>query len=163
MDRRGLEELRAGIAEIAQRISAPKETLPGYGRSRDLAHPHIEVASRGCHFVVVERGEELERNTFTELDDLLYAVFRHVTWSMASDLELRNRILGKDHRRLIFQHQISLLSEFDESWGCAGGRKLSGRCRTIRLWTKPNRAGDIEFSTQPCRQNADPFAPDIAT
>ncbi len=67
--------------------------------------------------MVVERGEELERRTSTELDDLLYAVFRHVTWSMASDFELRNRDQGKDPRRLLFRQQISLLFALDESWG----------------------------------------------
>lgn len=113
-----LTSIQQSIESLAERISAPVDLLPTYGRSIDGAHPHIEVDARGMHFVVIERGCELERKTTRDLDELLCWVFDSVTFSMACSFELKNRISGQDSRRLMWQHQLELLRRLNESWSC---------------------------------------------
>jgi len=97
--------------------AAGHHSLPTYGHTEDGARPHIEVDSRGYHFVVVERGQELSRFTTHDLDDLLNQVFRTVTFSLACDYELAHRIETQDSRRLLFQREVELLSHLSPSWG----------------------------------------------
>jgi hypothetical protein len=111
-----LEEIRERVNALAERIGAPAQHLPTYGRSDDLARPHVEVDERGYHYVVVERGQELERRTFSELDDLLYRIFRGVVAAMATDYELDHRASGQDFRRVLFVKRFELLAQLSPEW-----------------------------------------------
>ena len=106
-----LAEIEAAVTEVADRINPREYYLPTYGRSEDLARPHIETAARNMSYVIVERGTELQRRTTTDLDTLLYWIFRDVTFSMAVDYEVAHRIEGQDFRILLFQHQLHLLQD----------------------------------------------------
>ena len=106
---KSLGGLRKAITHLAERIGAPNSLLPTFGNSLDGAHPHIEVDARGLHFVVVERGQELDRKTTSDPNQLAYWVFQSVTFSMASDFELKNRIKKQDCRRILFLKQEELL------------------------------------------------------
>ena len=47
-----------------------------FGNQEDLAKPNIEVDGLlNFHFIIVERGNELERRITKNLDDLLYWIF----------------------------------------------------------------------------------------
>jgi protein-S-isoprenylcysteine O-methyltransferase Ste14 len=114
---KSLTEIKAEVDRLAATIGATgNHVLPTYGHTEDFARPHVEVDSRGYHFVVVERGHELERFTTDELDDLLYRVFESVTFSLAFDYELVHRIGTQDCRRLGFQRQTELLSQLSKRW-----------------------------------------------
>lgn len=93
--------------------------LPTYGFSKDAAHPHIEIDSTSYHWVVVERGHEQDRFSTAELDALLERVFTTVTFELATAYELAHRAGSADCRRLIFQHQIKLLSMLSPRWAQA--------------------------------------------
>jgi hypothetical protein len=98
-------------------IHAPQHLYPTYGRSADGALPHIELDDSGTfHFVVVERGRELERQTTTELDDLLFWIFDTITFSMACTFELANRNHSQDFRRVLFSKQEELLGRINMNW-----------------------------------------------
>lgn len=112
-----LPEIKADIERLAARIGAPARNLPTYGRTEDFARPHIEVDGRGYHFVVVERGQEIERRTTNDFDELLYNVFGSATFSIASDYELENRIENQDSRRILFSRQVELLAALSPAWG----------------------------------------------
>jgi hypothetical protein len=121
---RTLAELKSEVDRRAAIIGAQAAyELPTYGRSEDLARPHLEVDSRGYHFVVVERGQELERLTSRDLDEILFRVFQTVTFGLASAYELANRVEGQDTRRLLFQKQVELLSRLSEQWGQRQARR----------------------------------------
>lgn len=91
--------------------------MPNYGYSNDGAHPHIEVDNFGSlNYVIIERGEELERKITDKLDDLLYWIFSSVTFSLACNIELKNRIEDKDCRRIMFENQEELLGQLNENW-----------------------------------------------
>lgn len=108
--------LRIGgeVARRAALIGAPESSLPTYGQSDNFTRPHIEVDNRGHHRVVVERGEELDRVTTTDLDELRYRVFEGVTFGLACSSELAHHDESKDGRRLIFRRQEELLGKLSK-------------------------------------------------
>ncbi len=111
-----LPEIKAKVDDLAVKIGASGDVLPTYGHSEGAARPHIEVDARGYHYVVVERGEELERMTTTDLDDLLYHIFEAITFSLAGKYEATHRIPGQDFRIVLFKHQTELLSALSPQW-----------------------------------------------
>lgn len=112
-----LEDIKRKVDELAAKLNAPSDLLPTYGYSRDFAYPHIEIDSVGLlHFVVVERGQQLERKTTDNLDTLLYWIFSGVTFSMSCTYELEHRIEDKDCRRIMFDKQEELLGTLSDTW-----------------------------------------------
>ena len=78
------------------------------GHTEDFARPHVEVVGPLLHYVVVERGQELLRESFQELEEeLLFRVFKDVTFQMAATFELRNRRPSEDSRRLLFEDSLT--------------------------------------------------------
>ena len=76
----------------------------------------MEVDGPLFHYVIVERGEELVRETFGEVEELLARIFRDVTFQMASHFEVRNRRPNEDSRRLLFAKQLELLGVLSLAW-----------------------------------------------
>jgi len=111
-----LDEIKGKVNDISLLIEAPEELLPTYGISRDFAYPHIEIDEIGYHFVIVERGEELNRKTSKDIDDLMYWVFESVTFSMASDYELKHRVENQDSRKLLFKTQLDMIGKISEKF-----------------------------------------------
>ena len=112
-----IAKIKIEVDCLAAKIGALGYCLPTYGCSEDSARPHIEVDASGYHYVVVERGQELKRITTLDLNELLYQIFEAITFSLACDYELAQRIETQDCRRLIFQYQVGLLSKLSEEWG----------------------------------------------
>ncbi len=111
-----LPKIEAEINRLAAIVGAAGYVLPTFGRTEDGARPHIEADAHGYHYVVVERGLELQRNTTRDLDELLYHVFKSVTFSLACDYECAHRIASQDCRRQLFARQIELLSSLSPAW-----------------------------------------------
>lgn len=122
MELLALTEIKAEIDRRASRIGASGDFLPSYGHTRDFGYPHIEVDSRGYHYIVTERGIELTHIATRQLDELLYQVFEPVTHSLASRYEASHRKKGQDPRRQLFQYQAGLLAKLSPQWAerCAG-------------------------------------------
>lgn len=119
-------KIKKEVDKIADLISAPLNSLPTYGFSRDMAHPHVEIDKIGnLHYVVVERGTEIERRTTNNLDELLYWIFQSVTFSIASEYELNNRIESQDCRRLMFSKQLDILRLINSNWAASGEKEIS--------------------------------------
>lgn len=112
-----LSEIKTEIDRLAAQINASGDVLHTYGRSEDGARPHIGVDRRGYHYVTVERGQELERLTTSDPNELLFKVFENVTFSLACKCELPYRIENQDSRRILFQRQVELLSMLSSDWG----------------------------------------------
>ncbi|MEQ1725396.1 MAG: Imm63 family immunity protein [Sphingopyxis sp.] len=81
----------------------------GYGS------PYIEVLD-AYHFVIEERGFELERRITNDLDELLYWIMRGLTTAMAWDYEMQNRREGEDSRRQAFAKDVELLGRLSSHW-----------------------------------------------
>ena len=67
-----LAEIKTEVDRLAAMIGAAGYVLPTYGQTEDFARPHIEVDSRGFHYVVIERGQELSHLILNTLDELLF-------------------------------------------------------------------------------------------
>lgn len=118
MTMKTLTEIEDEVDRLAEIIGATGHlSLPTYGWTREAGYSHVEADARGYHLVTVERGEELERITTNDLDDLLYHIFADVTFDMANAYELAHRIETRDSRRVLFRKQVELLSELSEHWG----------------------------------------------
>ena len=110
----GLDAVRASATDYAHRLGIRNLTIDSAPRGD--GSPYIEI-SDAYHFVVEERGLELERRKTRDLDELLYWVFDGVTFTVASSFELRNRRPNEDSRRQLFAKQEELLNLASEAWG----------------------------------------------
>ena len=106
---KSFQEVEKEVAKLARRVGASLHDLPTYGVSRDFGYPHIEVKDGLYHYVVVERGEERERRSSADFDDLVYWIFKSVTQSMAFFPEDMTGIRDQDCRRVAFPKQIQLM------------------------------------------------------
>ena len=111
-----LNDIKLLVDKLAVKIGVKDALLPTYGYSKDGAWPHIEIDGDIFHYIVLERGNELRRDSTLNLDQLLYWIFADVTFSMAMDYELVHREKGKDFRRIMFAHQEELLGLLNDEW-----------------------------------------------
>jgi hypothetical protein len=116
MTKYSLDEIKKKVYELAMKIDVPSNLLPTYGQQIWDAHPYIEVDNLFMYYIISERGEEYERKMTDNIDELLYCIFSSVTFSMASDHELKNRIEDKDCRRIMFAKQEQLLGQLNDNW-----------------------------------------------
>jgi len=112
-----LLEVKKLVDELASKIQAPKYLLPSYGESLDNAHPYIDV-ERGGFFLYLakERGQEVLRYVTKDIDDLLYKIFKDITFSIAIRYELANRVNEQDSRRIHFAERERLLGILSPDW-----------------------------------------------
>jgi Immunity protein 63 len=111
-----LQTLESRVFELAATINAPKGMLPTFGSSDQTGRPSIELRSGVIIYAERERGHLVRDRVPDSEDDLLYWVFRSVTFSMAREWELRHRIQGQDPRRQLFIRQLELLARLDPRW-----------------------------------------------
>lgn len=90
-------------------INAPSKYLPTYGYTKDYAQPYIEIDNLDIfHYVIIERGQELERKTTDKIEVVLKWIFIDITFEMASVFTSNNSKPNIDHRRILFQSQEKL-------------------------------------------------------
>lgn len=111
-----LGTIKREVDRLAALIDAPERSLPTYGRSEDMARPHIEVAGPQMSWVVVERGKEWERRTTDEMDELLFWIFRAVVAEMSSTFAARHPVEGREFRYPMFKKELELMSRLSPEW-----------------------------------------------
>jgi hypothetical protein len=111
-----LKQFEDAARMMAGSIGAPAEYLPTFGHSRDGACPHIEYKNDQYHYVIIERGQELERISSPDPHEILYHVFQGVTFSMAVDYEIHHRQFGQDVRRVMFAAQEETMGRISTLW-----------------------------------------------
>ncbi|MDB5974396.1 MAG: immunity 38 family protein [Nevskia sp.] len=116
MIRFDLESVQAEVERLAQLISARADQLPTYGTSEGSGRPHVESFASGYYYVVAERGTEHSRTPLPHKEELLYWIFRDVSFSVASEYELKHRIPGQDSRRILFAKNLELLEKLNPQW-----------------------------------------------
>jgi hypothetical protein len=118
-------EIEADVTALGELIGASKHDLPTYGASRDSGYAHVEVENGLYHYVVVERGQELERRSSATYGDLLYWIFESATHSLAFAYELGNRVEDQDCRRIAFPKQIELMKKLSSEMGARLEMKIA--------------------------------------
>jgi hypothetical protein len=119
-----LQEIEADVAKLASRVGAHRDDLPTYGSSRDGGYPHVEVDAGLYHYVVVERGQERERRSSADYNDLLYWIFQDVTFKLAFLFAPTGRE-DRDYRRVAFPHQIQLMRRLGPDMGKRMEREIA--------------------------------------
>lgn len=108
-----LRAVEAIVCSLGVLIQAPPGLLPTFGYNEDVARHEVRVDAAGYHLIVVERGQELQHYTTSDLRELLLWIFKGVTFTMAGQYELENRIERQDFRILLFAKQVELLKQLD--------------------------------------------------
>lgn len=110
------DTLRNMFYEACKKINAPENKV--YYRttpSQDGA-AHVKIDDDGYHYIVTERGKELNHQTTLDPDELLYWLLSDVVFYMASKYELDNRMPNQDSRRLMFKKEVDLFKKLDQGW-----------------------------------------------
>jgi len=111
-----LDEVMDLIYKIGARISLSKEALANFAdQSADCGAPHIRC-DHSYHWIVLERGKEIEHRQTPVLDDLLYWAFEATTFALAVKYELQHRNLAEDNRRIMWRYQLDLLQKLYPAW-----------------------------------------------
>ena len=84
---KSLTQIKRRITQLAEHIKAPPETLPTFGASVDFGRPHIEVRETTYDSIALERGKEISHSSTTDMDVLLYWIFRDITSQMGYSYE----------------------------------------------------------------------------
>lgn len=109
------------VLALGRLLVAPAHLLPTFGHNEDYARPEIRVSAHGYHWVIVERGQEIDHQVFQSLEELLFEIFSSITFSMACDYEVRHRVAAQDFRIVLFDKQVALLAQVDAGF--------AARCR----------------------------------
>jgi len=123
---KSLAAIKTEVHSLAQLVNASSNDLPTFGHTRDGARPHIETADGGYHYVVVERGQELERRTTQDYSELLFWIFHDVTFQLAVDYELEHRVEDQDCRRIIFPRQVELMARLGPDFARRSSEHITG-------------------------------------
>ena len=123
-----LKVIERKVLRLAEKIGASQRHLPTFGQSMDLAIPHIEIDQHRMHYVIVERGQLLQRDTTKNIDELLYWIFFNVTYQLALERKRKNRTNGHQSRTAQKLEQAKLLGNLNPFWKTVflkyGRRKL---------------------------------------
>jgi len=112
-----LPEIEVKVNELAQKIGVSQSVLPTYGFSEQTGRPHVEVSPRTYSYVVAQSRQEVSRYATRDIDQLLYTIFVDVTFGLAISYAEENRIENQDLRRVVFPHQVELLTLLSPQWG----------------------------------------------
>ena len=110
------DEVIESIARLARKVGADPELIPTFENPDYNGRPNIEFLGRYYQYSIQEGNTELKRMLCTDLDGLLYEIFKDVTSEMASRYELAHRTPGVDFRRLQFSKQLELLEILNSDW-----------------------------------------------
>jgi hypothetical protein len=118
MDRKySITTIRKKVREYGKKINAPKKLLTIRTTSDGFATPYIEINKESYNYVVSERGTEFKRKKTTDLDKILYWIFKDIVFELASEFELNHRKEDEDFRRILFVKEIELMEKLDPKWG----------------------------------------------
>lgn len=111
-----LNDLETTVTELAESLGAPTNLIPTFAISRQDGTAHVEVTGKEYHFVVSERGTEMSRQSTFDKKEVLFWIFDAITFSMASQIELKNRRSDEDFRIQLFEIQENLISKIEPAF-----------------------------------------------
>ncbi|WP_246316611.1 Imm63 family immunity protein [Scandinavium goeteborgense] len=114
-----LTELRKELLEIGEIIGCGKRPkfhfiIPDYPDG--LATPFLEIHDNEYHFIVSERGCEIERKITTSDDEILYWFTESGVHAMASHYAASKRLPNNDFRVVYFRKQYQLMLSIKPEW-----------------------------------------------
>jgi hypothetical protein len=111
-----LDDVKENVETLARQISAPINLLPSYGIAEIDRPSYVEHHGSVYHYVTSDNGHDIERKIAFNLDELLFFVFKDITFEMAIAYSKEHRTEGADFRRSLFDHQLYLLERLNVKW-----------------------------------------------
>ena len=108
-----LATIRKRVKQLAKLIDAPSDLTKVAGSPDWMGGMYVEVDNIGYHYVNSERGNEYERHTTEDINELLYWIIKDITSEIASNYEFSNRLPCADSRRLWFKKWVELMGIID--------------------------------------------------
>jgi hypothetical protein len=115
-----LRHLQARYRHLLQLLGhAPADMYQREVHTRPLhaGYPHVELVDGRYHYVVTERGSELQRRAAKDENELLYWLMSDVTHGIAMRLETGRWFRIGDPRRWWFAKDVELLRQLRPEWG----------------------------------------------
>jgi hypothetical protein len=111
-----LLNLQADYNELCQRAEPHQGRYAFLTKREDVGVPHVEFHDGEYHYIVTERGLDLERRSTADRREILYWMLYDLTFWMGVAFEFKSRIEGPDVRRKIFAHQLELMKRADQQF-----------------------------------------------
>lgn len=108
-----LQALQDEYNELCQRIEPYSGEYTILTEREDVGVAHVEFTGGEYHYIVTERGLDLERRSTADRREILYWMIYDLTFWMGVGFEFKNRVEGPDFRRVIFAHQLELMIRAD--------------------------------------------------
>lgn len=111
--------IRDRYRELAMRSSVFSQDFPySFFQRSDNGKEHIEFDDSGkISIVATERGKEIFRDDSYEIEEFMYKIFKRKAENYGFGYEMRNRVEGKDFRRLAFGVALEKITEISPRWG----------------------------------------------
>ena len=110
------EQIRAETDRLRALIGAPADLCPLSPAMRGDGSPFLRVVADGYIYANEERGHVYNERKTQDLDELLYWIMKNITFSMAVDYEVANRVPKTDFRRMLFAKDLELLGSLKPEW-----------------------------------------------
>ncbi len=111
------QQVQQKINDYSKKIGLNSDDVTLRGIPSGFGEPHLEISDDYYHYVICERGNELSRESFLDVDDFTYKFFEMVTSMVAGEYEQENSVIGEDQRVIRFNKQIELMTQLNHEWG----------------------------------------------
>lgn len=108
-----LYQLAREYDRLCQRVEPSEHAYTFLTERHDDGSPHVEFSNGEYHYIVTERGIDLDRKSTADIGEILYWMLYDLTFWMGVSFEFKNRVEGPDCRRVIFAHQLDLMKRAD--------------------------------------------------
>ena len=78
---------------------------------------HVEKLGDTFHWIVTDRGSEIERRTTNSREEVEYWLVRGVVFALSIERVLKIRAAGQDFRRLMYEKRIEIMKSISRKWG----------------------------------------------
>lgn len=116
---KNIEVLRAELLAIGERIGGgirPNHYFIIPDRPDGVATPYLEIHGKEYHFIINERGTEIERKVTFSDDEILYWFVECGVVGLASKYAALKSTPEKEFRDIYFRKQYSLMLSIKAEW-----------------------------------------------
>lgn len=111
------QQVQKIINDYSKKIGLSIDDVTLRNMPSGFGEPHLEICDDYYHYVVCERGSELSRESFLDVDNFIYKFFEMVTSMVAGEYEQENSVIGEDQRVIRFHKQVELMTQLNYEWG----------------------------------------------
>ena len=118
-----ISEIKGKAYELGEKIGVEKSSTlyPIFSEATDIVDLYndgtsVYVENSTYNYIIMNRGNISRQYKYKDVDGILYAIFKSITFQIASDYEKSNRKENEDFRRQLFDKQLELLSNINKNF-----------------------------------------------